>query len=217
MQSFTKKNDWVLDPTAGAGTTLVESITHGRNAVGIEIESSGIMQKNIEHILTLGFISPVPKYTIIPGDARNTDLLIDKLHMNKKFALVINNPPYWGDQSQIAMKGKGYEYNKERNNLAFLKESTEYYDTLFKVYSACKRHMMKGAHIVLAVKDQMRNKKPDELHRKLAELLTKIRDFEFIGTALLRHYPTTLFINTYEKHHGIKPPLYQSIVVFKKT
>jgi hypothetical protein len=31
------------------------------------------------------------------------------------------------------------------------------------------------------------------------------------GTAFLKHHPATLFLNTYERFYGVKPPLYQTI------
>ncbi len=36
---FTKPGDWVVDPFAGGGTTLVEAMAMGRNALGIDISS----------------------------------------------------------------------------------------------------------------------------------------------------------------------------------
>jgi DNA methylase len=39
IDAFTKPGDWVLDPFAGGGTTLVEAIASGRNAIGVDISS----------------------------------------------------------------------------------------------------------------------------------------------------------------------------------
>ena len=39
IQNYTNEDDWVLDPTMGAGTTAVEAIILKRNSVGIEIEA----------------------------------------------------------------------------------------------------------------------------------------------------------------------------------
>lgn len=36
VKSMTNENDWVLDPFAGVGTTIISSIRNGRNSVGIE-------------------------------------------------------------------------------------------------------------------------------------------------------------------------------------
>ena len=34
--AFTKKNDWVLDPYAGVGSSLISALKNGRNSIGIE-------------------------------------------------------------------------------------------------------------------------------------------------------------------------------------
>jgi len=39
IQTFTQPGDWVIDPFAGGGTTLVEAMALGRNALGIDISS----------------------------------------------------------------------------------------------------------------------------------------------------------------------------------
>ena len=39
IQAFSKPGDWVLDPFAGGGTTLVEAMALGRHALGIDVSS----------------------------------------------------------------------------------------------------------------------------------------------------------------------------------
>ena len=39
INAFTKPGDWVLDPFAGGGTTLVEAAALGRNCIGVDISS----------------------------------------------------------------------------------------------------------------------------------------------------------------------------------
>lgn len=39
IQTFTRPGDWVIDPFAGGGTTLVEAMALGRNALGIDVSS----------------------------------------------------------------------------------------------------------------------------------------------------------------------------------
>lgn len=39
IEAFTSVGDWVVDPFAGGGTTLVEALAMGRNALGIDISS----------------------------------------------------------------------------------------------------------------------------------------------------------------------------------
>jgi hypothetical protein len=39
IEAFTRPGDWVIDPFAGGGTTLVEAMALGRNALGIDISA----------------------------------------------------------------------------------------------------------------------------------------------------------------------------------
>ncbi len=213
VQQFSSPGDWVFDPTAGAGTTLVEAVTHSRNAAGIEIQTGEIILENCRHAKK---VSESPsQYAVIEGDARKIRQLLNDSAL-PKFELVVNNPPYSGDESQKGLGKKGYEYDRSKDNLAFLNEGPRYYNTLRKIYEECFRRMTPSGHLVIAVKDQMRNKKPDFLHRWLGETILRIEEAAFVGMALLNHYPRTLHLNTYYRRYGVHPPYYQTILVFKK-
>lgn len=216
VQTYTKKGDWVLDPTAGAGTTMVEALVLGRNAVGVEIQTIDVLKANCGHVLAQPLAArPHAAFCAIHGDARALKKLLDAAGAKERFSLVVNNPPYWGDQSQKGQGAKMYRYDETRENLAFLKEGPEYYEALASIYAQCVERMKPGARFVLGIKDQMRDRAPDMLHQKIGDVLEKL-GLEHEGTAFLLHYPATLHLNTYEKRTGVKPPLYQTIVVFKK-
>lgn len=210
IQAYSSSGDWVLDPTMGAGTTAVEALVQGRNAAGMELQYEGVLSANVSRHARDGL-----KAMIRFGDARGIG---DFLQGVPRPSLVVNNPPYSGDKTEALpgnkMRGK-YQYNQDLPNLAFLKEGEEYWRTVQGIYSACSEHLLPGGHFVIGVKDQMRKKEPDGLHIRLAETLEQV-GLEFVGTAFLRHYPGTLHIHTYEKRTGVKPPLYQTITVFRK-
>ncbi|MCY3667708.1 MAG: site-specific DNA-methyltransferase, partial [Gemmatimonadetes bacterium] len=47
---FSVKEDWVLDPFAGTGTTLAAALTAGRNSVGVEIDEALVrVAQNLLH------------------------------------------------------------------------------------------------------------------------------------------------------------------------
>lgn len=212
IQQFTHEGDWVFDPTAGAGTTLVEAVVANRNAFGIEIQTGDVIRANVDHAKTMA--ETTAECNVVDGDAR--DVGTHLFAAGRKFALVVNNPPYSGDESQVAKGEGGYEYDAQKNNLAFLDESDEYYDTLRKIYSECVAYLRPGGRFVMAVKDQTRDKEPDQLHEKIGDVLASIPGLKFERAAVLNHYPRTLHLNTYFRRHGVHPPYYQSILVFRK-
>jgi DNA modification methylase len=209
IQEFTKEDDWVLDPTMGAGTTAVESLRLGRNVAGVELEAESL--KVIQANVARNNIHD-KEYRIECRDARDIAPVIGDL----SFSLVVNNPPYSGDANQSGFSGKGRFYDKEFPNLAFLNEGEEYIKTMGEIYSVCKNHLSAGGYFVVGVKDMMRNKKPFLLHRLLGHILVNI-GLKFQGTVLLKHHPGTLHLNTYEKRWGINLPRYQTILVFRKA
>ena len=219
IQEYSRPGGWVLDPTAGSGTTLVESLVQGRNAAGMELQYEEVISANVRRHAVGGLLARVRI-----GDSRGIGGFLSD--MGEEFDLVVNNPPYFGDQSfpGPSVHGRGREhraterkflYDKDLPNLAFLKEGTEYWQTMADIYRQCTDYLIPGGRFVVGVKDQMRSKKPDYLHEKFAEVLEGI-GLVHEGTAFLKHYPPTLHLSTYGGRYGVEPPKYQSIVVFRK-
>lgn len=208
IQTYTKPGDWVLDPTIGAGSTAVESLTHGRNVSGMELQFSKVLTDNIAK-----HIRPGLRAEIAEGDARNIGPFLDEI--DQQFDLVVNGPPYSGD-ANAGLNRASFTYDSSLPNIAFLKEGAEYWRTMSTVYGACIDHLKPGGHFVITIKDMVRRKQPFLLHKLFNELMENELGMEFVGTAFLKHYPTTLFLNTYFKSFGVHPPYYQTIAVFKK-
>jgi DNA modification methylase len=206
IQTYSKPNDWVLDPTLGAGTTAVEALREGRNTAGVELQFFDVIVENI-----LINNPHKKKHVIRAGDARNL-----KKFFKRKFDLVINNPPYSGDERQKGWKMEKATYDHSLNNLAHLKENEEYWMAIEDIFLQCAHLMRKGARFILGVKDMMRNKKLYPLHNLFGDILADFLTFEQM--VLLPHYPPTLFMNTYQKRWPeVKLiPRYQTILVFKK-
>jgi len=80
----------VLDPMAGVGTTLVEAMLLGMNAIGVEYEKKFVDQsnKNIRHLQKTYRNKSVGKAVCIQGDARDLSCL-------KNVNAVFFSPPYF--------------------------------------------------------------------------------------------------------------------------
>ncbi|MCX7734831.1 MAG: DNA methyltransferase [bacterium] len=93
MLRYTKKDEWVLDPFVGSGTTLIECRRLGRNGIGIELnpevaeKAKRLVEKeeNKYQVIT----------EIIVGDSRTIGMkqILDK-HKINKVQLLIMHPPY---------------------------------------------------------------------------------------------------------------------------
>ncbi|MDI6826834.1 MAG: DNA methyltransferase [Candidatus Aenigmarchaeota archaeon] len=82
----------ILDPMAGVGTTLVEAMLLGMNAVGVEYEKKFVKQanENLKYIQKNFRGKSLGKAVCIQGDARDLSCL-----NNSKVSSVLFSPPYF--------------------------------------------------------------------------------------------------------------------------
>lgn len=109
MLRYTKKNDWVVDPFAGSGTTLLECQRLGRNGLGVELQP--IVASKTNDLLKKGWrnedldlftsqsskIGRNEKVTTVVEVGDSTEVDFGKLlkkHRAKSAQLLILHPPY---------------------------------------------------------------------------------------------------------------------------
>lgn len=93
MLRYTKQGDWVLDPFAGSGTTLIECRRLGRNGIGVELLTH-VAEHTAERIES----EPNPhgvQTVLIHADSRTVDwqAVLESQSLNE-CQLVILHPPY---------------------------------------------------------------------------------------------------------------------------
>jgi hypothetical protein len=92
IAAYSAPGDLVVDPMAGIGSTLVEAVHQGRDAIGIEYEQSwaDMARANVAHARTQGATG---RAEVVCGDARHLPGVVDPA-VRGLVALVFTSPPY---------------------------------------------------------------------------------------------------------------------------
>ncbi len=123
IATYTQPGDLVLDPMCGVGTTLVEAVHQGRDAIGIEYEPDWAEHARANLALARAQHAP-GRGEVICGDGRHTATLADPA-VRGLAALVLTSPPYGASLhgQVVARQGHGIakshnRYSTDRANLA---------------------------------------------------------------------------------------------------
>jgi hypothetical protein len=114
VATYTAPGDLVVDPMCGIGTTLVEAIHLGRDAIGVEYEQSwaDLARGNLAHARSQG----APGHgEVLCGDGRHVAGLVDPAARGL-VALVLTSPPYGPSlHGQVkTLPGKGVRKSHDR-------------------------------------------------------------------------------------------------------
>lgn len=146
LKRYTKKGDWVLDPFAGSGTTLIECKRLGRNALGIDlsVEATDLCKTNVEREK-----NPFNVITeILNDDSAKIDL---KNHLNrfqkKNFQFMIMHPPYWDI----------IKFTKEKNDLSNAQTVNEFLKMFNNVLNNISPFLEKRRYLAVVIGDKYSN------------------------------------------------------------
>ena len=180
IEFFTKKEDTVLDPMAGTGSTLVAALRAGRNSYGIELNSkyAEIAREIIaDERSALGSAISDLKSEIINGDASQA-----ASYQLSNVAYVLTSPPYWD-----MLHAKGAETQKKRrtaaeldvfysddpNDLGNVKDYEMFLAKLVQIYQGLKPFLQDRAYLTIIVKNVKKGGKIYPLAWDLARELGK--------------------------------------------
>lgn len=159
---FTKEDDWVIDPFAGVGSTLLSCQSLRRNSVGIELcpefaESAVKALKN-QNAST--------EAHVIKGDARNSASLLREHFGNiiPAFRYLITSPPYFdmlsksrgGNESVHKERGdQGLKqvYSDSELDIGNIQEYTSYLQAVVDIIMELKPHLAEGAYLTVVAQN----------------------------------------------------------------
>ncbi|MBA3736780.1 MAG: site-specific DNA-methyltransferase [Actinobacteria bacterium] len=237
IAAYSDVGELVLDPMCGTGTTLVEAVHLGREAIGVELEPRWVALAAAN--LTLARDQGATGRGLATrGDARRlADGLLDQLA--GRVPLILSSPPY-GDSlhGQVRTGPKPVEqydnrYSHNPDNLAQLPRQRgrrgrpSFTTALAEILAGCRRLLAADGFLILTARpyrrkgelvdlpgqlEQLAREAGLELHERLVALLCGLR-----GTELV---PRPSFFQMQQQRSGAIPRMlliaHEDVLVFRK-
>jgi len=218
IQFFTKGNEWILDPFAGVGGTLVGAglAEPPRRAVGIEIVKHYVNAYN-EVARRLG----LEQQDMICGDARNVEMLTEKY--GREFDLILTDPPYYDimNRRKAGQKKKLYGVD-EASPFSTLKEDisnlpySEFLDTLCDILASATKRLRHKRYLVVFCRDLQPTKdNPNLIHADVVHKLSEIPGIRYRGMRIWHDQATDLYPFGYP-YAFVMNQMHQYILIFRK-
>ncbi|MBM3462516.1 MAG: hypothetical protein FJX76_10485 [Armatimonadetes bacterium] len=151
IRFFTRQDEWVLDPFAGVGSTLIACAASGRRGLGIEIspEFAALAREAVE----------AREQLLVNGDARDASRIVSE-HGPGRVQLILTSPPYWdmlgksrGGVQSVHKKrrasGLKTVYSNNARDLGNITDYDAFLDALRDVFVGMKPALEVGRYLVI--------------------------------------------------------------------
>jgi hypothetical protein len=143
MLRYTKQGDWVLDPFAGQGTTLIEGQRLGRNTIGVELQAHVAEQAR-----RLVAVEPNPHGAISELHAADSTVAdyraLLEAHGQRSAQLVIMHPPYFDI----------IKFSDDPRDLSNAASVEQFLDLIGQVVANVAPLLDRGRHLALVIGDK---------------------------------------------------------------
>ena len=217
IRAFTKRGQWVLDPFAGVGGTLLGASLRDRNAVGIEINPQWI--QIYREVCSL---ESIPEQRMICGDSR---IVLEELAPEgRAFDLILTDVPYWAMDKARRSKGSykrvGQEQRQARQSklAAFNRRSygskEQWLSEMAGIFALASNLLKQRGYLVVFIGDMYNGGRYHFLSSDLAAILTELG---LIPKANLIWYDVSKSLHIYGYQYEYIPSMiHQNILVFRK-
>jgi len=143
MLRYTKHSEWILDPFAGLGTSLIEAQRLGRNAIGVELQPS--VADEARRLIAAEVNPHQVACQIITGDSRYVDFrqILDR-HGKHAVQLIILHPPYFDI----------IKFSDDQRDLSNAASVTEFLESLGTIVENARAVLDPGRYLVLVIGDK---------------------------------------------------------------
>ncbi len=184
IEFFTKRDQVVLDPMVGTGSTLIAALRAGRHSYGIELNPvyADIARQVInEERAALGDDAAGVTAEVILGNAANITEYVE-LHQIPLVDYVITSPPYWnmlrarGAETQKKRRGNtelDVFYSENPEDLGNVIDYNEFLERLVKIYESLQPFLRPRAYLTIIVKNVKKGGKIYPLAWDLAQRLRR--------------------------------------------
>ena len=213
IRLFTKKENLVLDPFMGSGTTLIASSLEGRHSIGIDLNKKycNLAKSRLKKL-------KLNSYKIESG---NSLKIIPKLRKNVDYC--VTSPPYHnilrnkggGIRADGSQKRQGVEYySEDPKDVGNQKDYKSFLKIFEEIMSKVYTKLNKGKYCSIIISDFTVNKKETNAHGDVINLMQNI-GFEFCGNVILAQNSKPLYPFGYPYAYKINHH-HQYILNFRK-
>lgn len=173
VRFFTRAGEWVLDPFAGTGSTLVAARRLGRPSLGVELNPE------FARLCAERLLAEPPGSTVSAGVVRGDARRVEALWRSRGLpaaGLVLTSPPYWdmlrrgrgGVRSvhrRRAEAGLATQYSADPYDLGNLADYDRFLDELVPILRSAGALLAPGKYLVVVLQNL---RDPDGRYRTLA-------------------------------------------------
>jgi DNA modification methylase len=198
VRFFSKRNDFVLDPFVGVGSTLKACAVEGRNGIGFELNPryAELAEERLR-IEVRDMFSALVTQEVRVGDARE---LVAELPDNS-LDLIVTSPPYWNILHKVDHKAKqeresrdlDTKYSDDKRDLGNIDEYEIFLEELASILGGCGRALKRKKYMAVIVSDFRDKSRFVMFHSDIAKSLEKYK-LELRGLTIL-----------YQRHKRVFP------------